>query len=181
MVADPCLLCKLCLRNIQSIEPFGKDPLGYRSLCICSHTHLPKLLIKIVQVLGADLAQLQVPDGIVNTGQHFQIPINGGSLHTRSLLQLHDIPGIVAEGAVVVDEVAHFDLFFILCGGYKGFLFHLLLRHALLGRCPQDAVSDGVALVIGAVGNGDAVACDLAVGTPSCFNRWHNVYLPSCK
>ena len=128
------------------------------SLCNCttavlSDGILSHVLVKIIEVLGANIAQLQIADCLVDSGQHIDIPIQGACFHTDALLHLQHILGILRKGLGVVQHISIFDLFLEFVGSCRGLFQHLLVAYIPVGWNPQHTALDLLSLPVQPTGD----------------------------
>ena len=64
------------------------------------------VLVEVIQMQGADIAEFQMADGIIDPGQHIQVSVHGAGFDAGAFLQLKNILGIFSKSLVVVKVVA---------------------------------------------------------------------------
>ena len=137
------------------------------------YTILGHCFVKIIQVLWANLCQLQVSDGIVDSREHIPVSLNCGWCKAVALLQIQHIVCIIAEAFDLVDIITCLDGFLEFEGRGHRLPLHLLFTHVGTGWFPYDPLANLLPLPIQAAGNIQSVVQQLAIFAIPWFNICH--------
>ena len=136
-----------------------------------------QLRIEVVQVLGADVNQFQMPNAPIDAGEQLPVFIQGAGLDARSLFLGQDVFRIALERLLVVQLEPLQDRLFKGHGHPVQLPLDLCRGHAGGGR-PGFPVSDLFPGAVQTVRHGDAIGSHFTVFVFSGFNQCHSIHLP---
>lgn len=112
-----------CLLDNGSFGPFQcgdflfHNLLGSGDCSLIPNSVFGEMLVKIVQVVGADVRQLHVTNPIVDPGQHGAVSLDGGGRESGSGFQIDHVFCVLVKLLSLVDLVTGADFFFKFDGG----------------------------------------------------------------
>ena len=168
---DPGSLCDRCPGLLVLLQPGRNVNAGCGAAATFADPGLCQVLVEAVQVLRAEVDQLNVADRGVDPAQQLPVPVKSTGADAGAFLQLQHILRIVCEGLPVIQGVALFDRALKVCGGPLDGLLDLPFCHTgggLVGRPVADPLAGGIE----AAGDADPVGGAGFAG--NLFNRCHS-------
>ena len=155
------------------LEAPSKGVLGDGTDIVIPDTMLHQILIEVIEMLRADLVQLDVADGFVDPRQHGIVSVQGRRCKAVPGFQIQHIFRVLGEGFVVIILITVVDVFLEFISKGLDLPLRLGAGHARLGS-PGGTVLDGLSLVIDTGRNVDTVVGDFSILIASGFDIWHN-------